>query len=117
MVAAVLLPDASYYWLANAFLRPHWLLQVGCGGLYGVTTATLSVVLLQQWSRHRSWRALLGAGACGMATFWFKAQIFIVLMPCACRPGHPLVAGRLSGPATGPGHGCDGHWGGGWRRR
>jgi hypothetical protein len=77
----VLLPDASYCWPANVFLRPHWLQQVACGGLYGVTTATLSVVLLQQWSRRRNWRAFLGAGACGIATFWFKAQIFIVLMP------------------------------------
>jgi hypothetical protein len=80
-IAAVLLPDASYYWPANAVLRYHWLQQVGPAGLYGVSTAALSVVLLQQWSARRSRRALLGAWAFGILTVWFKAQIFAVLMP------------------------------------
>jgi hypothetical protein len=80
-IAVVLLPDASYYWPANAVLRYHWLQQVGPAGLYGIAAASLSVVLLQQWSAHRSRRALLGAWACGVLTFWFKAQVFAVLMP------------------------------------
>ncbi len=80
-VAAVLLPDASYYWPANTHLRYHWLQQVGCAGFYGIASATVAVVLLQQWSRHRSRRAFCAAGGWGIATFWFKAQIFAVLMP------------------------------------
>jgi hypothetical protein len=80
-IAVLLIPDASYYWPANAVLRYHWLQQVGCAGPYGVATAALSVVLLLQWNRNRRWDTLLAAGGCGLATFWFKAQVFLVLVP------------------------------------
>ncbi len=80
LISLLVLPDASYYGLKNPWFRYHWLQQIGSAGMYGVACASLSLVFLLEARRNRSWRALAGL-TFGAATFFFKAQLFVVLMP------------------------------------
>jgi hypothetical protein len=75
------LPDASYYGLRNGWFRFHWLVQVHPNALYGIASAALALLLLLEARRSRSRAALALTAAFAAATFFFKAQIFIVVVP------------------------------------
>jgi hypothetical protein len=81
LICLLVLPDASYYGLKNSWFRYHWLQQIGSAGLYGTACAALGLGFLLEAQRTRSRRMLASALAFGAATFFFKAQIFVVLMP------------------------------------
>jgi hypothetical protein len=81
VVALMTIPDAGHYGLRSAYLSYHWLQQIGSGGLYGCACGSMAVVLLCEARRSRSLAALFLAGAFAAGTFFFKAQIFVVLGP------------------------------------
>jgi hypothetical protein len=81
LVSLLVLPDASYYGFKNPWFRYHWLQQIGSAAMYGTACASLSLVLLVEARRTRSSLALAAGLTIGAATFFFKAQLFVVLMP------------------------------------
>jgi hypothetical protein len=81
LISLLVLPDASYYGFHNALFRYHWLQQIGSAGMYGAACAALGLVFLLEAKRMRSRRALVAGLGFGAATFFFKAQLFVVLQP------------------------------------
>ncbi len=81
LISLLVLPDASYYGLKNPWFRYHWLQQIGSAGMYGAACASLSLVFLLNARRTRSRRTLAAGLGFGAVTFFFKAQLFVVLMP------------------------------------
>ena len=81
LIALLVLPDASYYGFHNAWFSYHWLQQIASAGMYGSATAALALLFLLEARRTRSRIAILAGGLCAAATFFFKAQIFVVLLP------------------------------------
>jgi len=80
-LALLALPDASYYGPKNGWFRFHWLIQVHPNAMFGLACAALALLLLVEARRSRSRTALALAAAFAAATFFFKAQIFVVLVP------------------------------------
>jgi hypothetical protein len=80
-LALLALPDASYYWFKNAWFRVHWLFQIHANAMCGLACAALALLFLLEARRSRSRAALALAAAFGAATFFFKAQFFVVLVP------------------------------------
>lgn len=81
LISLLVLPDASYYGYHNPWFRYHWLQQIGSAGMYGVACASLALVFLLEARRMRARRGLAVGLGFGAATFFFKAQVFVVLMP------------------------------------
>ncbi|MGB9365896.1 MAG: hypothetical protein WCE79_07775 [Xanthobacteraceae bacterium] len=77
----MVLPDPSFYGLANGFLAFHWNLFTHPGAGYALGAAAVSLVCLAPWFERRDWRALGLGLALAAATFQLRAHVFLWLMP------------------------------------
>jgi hypothetical protein len=81
LIALLVLPDASYYGFKDPWFRYHWLQQIGSAGMYGVACLALAFLFLLEARRTRFWLLLAAGLAFTAATFFFKAQLFVVAVP------------------------------------
>jgi hypothetical protein len=77
----MLLPDPSFYGMANGFLAFHWNLFTHPGAGYALGAAAVALVFLGLWLEQRDWRALGLALALAAATFQLRAHVFLWLLP------------------------------------
>jgi hypothetical protein len=76
-----LLPDASFYGLANGLFGFHWLLFTSPGSGYGLAAAAVALMLACHWLRDRSKYALALAALLVASEFQLRAQFLVILAP------------------------------------
>lgn len=81
VAAVLLLPDASFYGVRDGWYRYAWLQQVAPAGLYGVAVAAAALLLVMAGTQRGDGRCLLAGLTFGAMTFFYKAHVFVPLMP------------------------------------
>lgn len=82
VAALTLLPDAGDYGLRNALFGFGWHVLIRPSAAFGVGIALISFVLLQRWCEERRPRLLAASLALASGLLLFRAQIFVLAVPC-----------------------------------
>lgn len=82
VAALTLLPDAGDYGLGNALFGFGWHVLIRPSAAFGAGIALVSFVLLQRWCEERRPQLLAGSIALASGLLLFRAQIFVLALPC-----------------------------------
>jgi hypothetical protein len=77
-----LVPDASDYGLRNAFFGFDWNVLTHPGAAYALGIALVSFAFLKRWWEERRLRLLAASVALAAGLLLFRAQIFVLALPC-----------------------------------
>lgn len=80
LIAVILIPSASHYWIADPFFDFPWLLQISSSGCYALASASLSLVSLIFYMRERRGSSVLSTAFFTLATGLFRVHIFMPLV-------------------------------------
>jgi hypothetical protein len=80
-VCVLLLPDASFYGVANPWFSYYWLQEVAPGGAFGTAMAALACLFMTAGCKQGRWSLVLVSLGIGGILLLFKAQIFVVTTP------------------------------------
>lgn len=81
VVCVMCVPDASSYFMQNELFGYHWVNVIGAGGAWGIAAAAVAVFGTETFCRSGARLAAAIAGLAAVLTFFFKAQIFLGLVP------------------------------------
>jgi hypothetical protein len=76
-----LLPDSSFYGLANGFFGFHWLLFTAPGSGYALGATAVALLMANEWLRHGNRYALAYALSLVAAVFGLRAHFIPLLVP------------------------------------